>query len=153
MARCPRNRMGNRSRCRLAPSRRRTPGCQTARWRLKCKTAVAYKPVGRILLWLRMPKWKSWVEIGRKSHEDRDTQLRGDGVSAYRCVDLIPHTAPFSRSSYDCCICPCPADYESCDITPPPPSCLGPHAIMQCTCIADYADCNAVNYYEDVTRI
>ena len=25
------------------------------------QTAVANKPVGRILLWLRMPKWKSWL--------------------------------------------------------------------------------------------
>ena len=30
MARCPRNRMGNGSRCRLTPSRKRTPGCQMA---------------------------------------------------------------------------------------------------------------------------
>jgi non-heme chloroperoxidase len=28
---------------------------------VECKTAVANKPVGRILLWLRMPKWKSWI--------------------------------------------------------------------------------------------
>jgi hypothetical protein len=38
---CPRNRLGNGSRCRLTPSRRRTPGCQMARCRLECKIAVA----------------------------------------------------------------------------------------------------------------
>jgi len=78
-----------------------------------------------------------WIRLDNASVTGRVVVIKGSGGIA---------------SSYDCCICPCPADYESCDITPPPPSCLGPHAIMQCTCIADYADCNAVNYYEDVTR-
>jgi hypothetical protein len=43
-------------------------------------------------------------------------------------------------SSYDCSICKCPPDYRSCDITPPPPSCLGPHAIMQAACQATYIE-------------
>ena len=51
--------MGNGSRCRLTPSRRRTPDCQMARWCLECKVAVANEPVRCIVLWLRMPKWKS----------------------------------------------------------------------------------------------
>jgi len=60
MARSPRNRKGNVSRCRLTPSRRRTPGCQMVRWRLECKIVVANEPAGCIMLWVRMPKWKSW---------------------------------------------------------------------------------------------
>jgi len=38
--------LGNGSRCRFTPSRRRAPGCQTARWRLECRIAVANGPVG-----------------------------------------------------------------------------------------------------------
>lgn len=48
------------SRCRSTPSRRRTLGCPMARWRLEWKIAVANEPAECILLWLRMPKWKSW---------------------------------------------------------------------------------------------
>jgi hypothetical protein len=54
-------------------------------------------------------------------------------------------------SNYDCCTCPCPASYVSCDVSPPPPSCLGPHVTMQCTCIATYQNCNNVDTYSDVT--
>ena len=60
MVRCPRNRAGNVSMCRLTPSRRRTPGCPMPRWRLECKIAVENELVGCILLWFRMQKWKSW---------------------------------------------------------------------------------------------
>ena len=54
--------MGNGSRCRLTPSRRRTPSCPMPRWRLECKIAVANEPAGCVLLWLRMQKWKSWLD-------------------------------------------------------------------------------------------
>jgi hypothetical protein len=59
MVRFLRNRMGNGSRCRLTPSRRRIPGRQMARWRPGCRIAVANGSVGRILLRLGKPKWKS----------------------------------------------------------------------------------------------
>ena len=54
-------------------------------------------------------------------------------------------------SNYDCNRCSCPADYDSCDIEPPPPSCLGPHAIMQATCIATFSSCNGTLSYRNVT--
>ena len=54
-------------------------------------------------------------------------------------------------SSYDCCVCPCPADYTTCYITPPPPSWIGPHALMRLCCMAEYQDCNLVVYENDVT--
>ncbi len=34
---------------------------QIARWRLERKIAVANEPGGCMLLWLGMPKWKSWL--------------------------------------------------------------------------------------------
>lgn len=36
-------------------------GIFLARWRLECKMAVANEPMGRILLRIRLPKWKSWL--------------------------------------------------------------------------------------------
>jgi hypothetical protein len=53
-------------------------------------------------------------------------------------------------SNYDCNRCSCPADYDSCDITPMPPSCLGPHAIMQATCVATFLSCNRSPIYRNV---
>ena len=29
----------------------------------RAEIAVANEPVGCVLLWLRMPKWKSWIRI------------------------------------------------------------------------------------------
>jgi hypothetical protein len=55
-------------------------------------------------------------------------------------------------SNYDCNRCSCPADYDSCDIEPPPPSCLGPHAVMQATCIATLLSCNGSPIYRNVTN-
>jgi hypothetical protein len=78
-----RNRMGNGSRCRLTPSRRRTPGCQMARWHLECQIAFANGPEGFILLWLRMPKWKSWLGRFAQASEIASAIafLASDGVS------------------------------------------------------------------------
>jgi len=55
-------------------------------------------------------------------------------------------------SNYDCNRCSCPADYDSCDIEPPPPSCRGPHAVMQATCIATFLSCNGSPIYRNVTN-
>ena len=80
------------------------------------------------------------------------------GVSWIR-LDEVPVTGRvvvISRdggvaSAYDCCTCPCPASYQGCVIRPPPPSCLGPHAIMQCSCTATYQSCNGADSYFDET--
>ena len=55
-------------------------------------------------------------------------------------------------SNYDCNRCSCPADYDSCDIEPPPPACRGPHAVMQATCIATFLSCNGSPIYRNVTN-
>ena len=53
----------------LSPFDRKLPtyytlatSCLIARWRLECKIAVANEPMSCMLLWLRMPKWKSWLD-------------------------------------------------------------------------------------------
>jgi hypothetical protein len=46
----------------ITSRRKRTPGCQMARWRLECRIAVANEPVRYMMLWLRMPKWESWLK-------------------------------------------------------------------------------------------
>lgn len=56
-------------------------------------------------------------------------------------------------ATYDCCYCACPASYTECDITPAPPSCIGPNTKMQLTCIAYYTDCNSNQSLSDVTDL
>jgi hypothetical protein len=63
IARCPRNRMGNRLSGRLTLSGRRTPCCQTARWCLGRKFAVANEPMGFIYISYIVPAWGAKMEI------------------------------------------------------------------------------------------
>ena len=71
MARCANNRVGNRSRCRLAESGRRAARYRMAPWCLDCKVLVATEPAGCILLSLRMLKRKFWVNRVRNMSASR----------------------------------------------------------------------------------
>jgi len=99
--------MGNGSRCRLSPSRRRTPGRQMACCRLECKVLVPNGPVGCILPWFRMPKWKSWLKGGKPyANVAESIESRGGGNAAVKngtlgttieriLADLKPEAAYF----------------------------------------------------------
>ena len=92
-----------------------------------------------------------WNKIPLNATDGSVLWIRLDNVSVNGRLVVIKRQGGMA-SNYDCNTCPCPANYVGCDITPPPPSCLGPHAIMQCTCKETTQDCNANYYYFDVTQ-
>ncbi|MGH9430837.1 MAG: Ig-like domain-containing protein [Terriglobia bacterium] len=54
-------------------------------------------------------------------------------------------------SNYDCGPCGCDQTLSGFSITPPPPSCVGPHTLTALCCMANLTDCNNNVYPTDIT--
>ncbi len=91
-----------------------------------------------------------WNKIPAAATDGSVVWIRLDNLPvAGRLVVIARHRG--MASNYDCNTCYCPPSSVACSISPPPPSCLGPHVIMQCTCIVTFQNCNGVDSYSDET--